>query len=250
VKHSTNSLKSNLIASTISFILILALIALVPAIKQDSQVYPPFIDILEEFWRNISDFSRISAFLLTIIRVVITLVASLLTALILSLLYYYNKITYAFFKPFLVIAKSAPIAAISVYLFITVGGKFGPYVIAYLVTMPVMVEAFINAIDQVPEGIKNELAITNNSKFYKFTRIYLPLISKSILSSLLQTIGLGFKVMIMGEYICQTKKSIGVLIYNSFSFLEMDVLISVIISVVIIVVIWELFIKKIEKKYI
>ena len=54
----------------------------------------------------------------------------------------------------------------------------------------------------------------------------------------------------MGEYICQTKKSIGVLIYNSFSFLEMDVLISVIISVVIIVVIWELFIKKIEKKYI
>ena len=248
MKTSTNSSRNNLIASSISFIVILLLIGLVSYFKQDNQIFPSLSSIFDSLIINFSDFSRILAFLLTFVRVIITLVVSFIIALLLSLLYYYNKITLAFIKPFLIIAKSAPIAAISVYLFITVGGELGPYIICFLVTLPIMFEALINAIEQVPQGIKNELAITNNSKFYQFVKIYIPIMYKSIASSFLQTIGLGFKVMIMGEYICQTKRSIGVLIYNSFSELKMNDLIAVIILVVIIVALIEFVVKKIEKR--
>lgn len=248
MKTSTNSSRNNLIASSVSFIVILLLIGLVSYFKQDNQIFPSLSSIFDSLIINFSDFSRILAFLLTFVRVIITLVISFIIALLLSLLYYYNKITLAFIKPFLIIAKSAPIAAISVYLFITVGGELGPYIICFLVTLPIMFEALINAIEQVPQGIKNELAITNNSKFYQFVKIYIPIMYKSIASSFLQTIGLGFKVMIMGEYICQTKRSIGVLIYNSFSELKMNDLIAVIILVVIIVALIEFVVKKIEKR--
>lgn len=249
MKNSTNSSRNNFIATTISLVFILLILILLTFNNKGSQIYPSTKDILEELWLNISDFKRISAFLSTFGRVALTLAISFILALLLSLIYYYKRISYSFIKPILVIAKSAPVVAISVYIFILAGGGLAPYIIAGLVTFPIMLEGMVLAIDQVPNDIVDELALIKSSKIYKFINIYLPLISKSIIGSLLQTIGLGFKVMIMGEYICHTKRSIGVLIYNSYSFLEMDVLIAVIIEVVIIVVIWELIIKKFEKKY-
>lgn len=249
MKNSTNSSKNNFLASAISLVFIILVLALLTFNNQGSQIYPSIKDVLEELWQNISNIDRILAFISTFGRVVITLIITFILSLTFAMLYYHFKISYSLIKPFLAIAKSAPIVAISVYIYILVDSLFAPYIIAGLVTFPIMLEAMISAIDQVPNDIVNELALIKSSKIYKFFKVYLPLIQKSIISSLLQTIGLGFKVMIMGEYLCHTKRSIGVLIYNSYSFLEMDVLIAVIIEVVVIVVIGETLIKKIEKKY-
>ena len=64
----------------------------------------------------------------------------------------------------------------------------------------------------------------------------------------LQSFGLAFKVMITSEYICQTQNSIGQVLYDAKSNLDMDVLIAWSIVIVVIVVIIELLFRYVNKK--
>ncbi|MCH5180894.1 MAG: hypothetical protein J1F32_06750, partial [Erysipelotrichales bacterium] len=148
--------------------------------------------------------------------------------------------------------KAAPLAAIAVYIFLVVRGEVGkplqPYLVTYLVALPIILEGFIGAIDNMPDSIINELKLVSGPKIFKYLKIYLPLMFPNIIITLLQTVGLGFKVMIMAEYLCYTKNSVGVLIYNAFSILDMSQLIAVIMEIVIIVLIGEFIIKHLKKK--
>lgn len=252
MKTST-SLISKLV-SLLSILLLAFVIYLVSNSKQDAQLYPTLDQIFSSIYLNVSSGKTILAFLSTILRVIIVLFVSFLSALLISFLYYYSRYTLDFIKPLLTIMKAAPLAAISVYIFMTVKGKLGtplrPYLITYLVTLPITVEGFISAIDDISPSILCELRITQGPKYLKFNKIYFPLMRRHIILTLLQTIGLSFKVMIMAEYLCQTKNSVGIIIYDSFTILDMSNLIAVIIEVVIIVIIGEAIIKQLKKKLI
>ncbi|MCH5180463.1 MAG: hypothetical protein J1F32_04575, partial [Erysipelotrichales bacterium] len=97
---------SSRIVSLISVALIFLLIFIVSSVKNDAQIYPGLDVILSKLWMNITTIETIKVFLLTILRVFIVLIASLITSFIISLLYYYNKLTMAFFKPFIAIMKA------------------------------------------------------------------------------------------------------------------------------------------------
>ncbi|MCH5171632.1 MAG: ABC transporter permease subunit [Erysipelotrichales bacterium] len=243
---------SSKIASLISVGLVFVLIFVISNSKNDPQIYPSLNVIANKLIDNITNIGTIKIFLLTIIRVFLALVASLITSFVISLLYYYNKLTMDFLKPILAIMKAAPLAAIAIYIFLVVRGEVGkplqPYLVTYLVTLPIILEGFIGSIDNMPDSIINELKITKGTKFYKYIKVYFPLMIPNIIITLLQTIGLGFKVMIMAEYLCYTKSSVGVLIYNAYSVLDMAQLIAVIIEIVIIVLVGEFVIKQIKKK--
>ncbi len=243
---------SNRLATLFSIGLIFLLIFIVSNSKNDLQIYPSIETIAINLWDNLTSLNTIKIFVLTILRVFLVILASLFTSFIISLLYYYNKLTIDFLKPFLVIMKAAPLAAISVYIFIVVRGEVGkplqPYLITYLVTLPIILEGFIGAIDNMAEGIVDELRITSGPRFYKFFKIYFPLMIPNVIITILQTIGLGFKVMIMAEYLCYSKNSVGVLIYNAFSNLNMAQLIAIVIEIVFIVIIGEFIIKNIKNK--
>ncbi len=246
----TSISKNRIFYSLLTTVFIIIIIALVSYQKKDSQIYPSVEAILTQLWRNLTEKTAILAILSTFMRVIITLILSLLTALLIGILYYYHPESIGFLKPILVFAKCAPIAAISIYLFIIVGAKLSPYIITYLVIMPVMCEGVIASIEKMPRGIVEELALTKASRFYKFRKIYLPLMKKDILTNFLQTIGLAFKVMIMGEYLTQCKGSIGIMIYDAFTVLNMAQLLAIIVEIIIIVLIGELIVKKVEKRYI
>lgn len=239
---------TNKIASILSIGILVLLIVIVSYVKEDPQIYPGLKEIGLNFYQNLTSIKSISAFLMTILRVFVVLLISLIVSFILSLLYYYNKITLAFLKPLIVIMKAAPLAAISVYIFIMVKGEVGkplrPYLIAFLVTLPIVLEGFIGAIDNVPEPIVNELELTKGPKYYKFLKIYLPMIIPSIAITLLQTIGLSFKVLIMGEFICFSDNSVGLLIHEAFDNFDMGQLLAIVLEIVIIVIIGEYLIKK------
>ena len=83
--------------------------------------------------------------------------------------------------------------------------------------------------------------------FIKIIKIYLPIIFPFIVMTFIQTLGMSFKVMIMGEYLCQTKDSIGKTLYAVKYDLAMDTLIAYGILIVIIVVILELIVKTLRK---
>ena len=94
----------------------------------------------------------------------------------------------------------------------------------------------------VKSGTQDELKTLKGSTIKKITNIYIPIIFPFIIMTLIQTLGMSFKVMIMGEYICQTDNSIGKILYGIKANLEMDSLIAYGILIVLIVSILELII--------
>ena len=114
-------------------------------------------------------------------------------------------------------------------------------------SLPVVVEGLVVAIDGVDQNIIDELKMIDGSIFIKIKEVYLPIIMPYILMCLVQTLGMSFKVMVMGEYICQTPNSIGKLLYGFKSNLEMDNLIAYGLLIVLISLVFELIIKIIKR---
>lgn len=248
----TSTSISSKIVSLFSIVLLVALIALVSYQKQDSQIYPTIKDISTCFINNITSKDTILNFIYTFLRLFGVLIVSLIISLIIALLYYYNRLIMSFLRPIIIIMKASPLVAVAIYIFIIIRGSSAyiirPMLICFLVTMPVMLEATIASIDNMDQNIVLELHVTDASKWAKFIKIYLPLMFPSIVTCLLQTIGLGFKVIVTGEYLCQVKRSVGLMIYSSFSILDMANLIAIIIEIVIIVIIGESIIKYLSKR--
>lgn len=248
----TSTSISSKIVSLFSIVLLVALIALVSYQKQDPQIYPTIKDISTCFINNITSKDTILNFVYTFLRLFGVLIVSLIISLIIALLYYYNRLIMSFLRPIIIIMKASPLVAVAIYIFIIIRGSSAyiirPMLICFLVTMPVMLEATIASIDNMDQNIVLELHVTDASKWAKFIKIYLPLMFPSIVTCLLQTIGLGFKVIVTGEYLCQVKRSVGLMIYSSFSILDMANLIAIIIEIVIIVIIGESIIKYLSKR--
>ena len=114
--------------------------------------------------------------------------------------------------------------------------------------LPVMIEGFIAALDEIDTIYLLTLKTENVSFIKKYFIIYLPLIMPYILMTCLQTFGLGIKVMIMGEYICQSNNSLGNIVYLYKQNLDFAHLFALLIGVVILVFIVEIAVKIVKKK--
>jgi ABC-type nitrate/sulfonate/bicarbonate transport system permease component len=145
--------------------------------------------------------------------------------------------------------KAAPLAIVAVYIWIATGGVKGPYIITFLAICPLCVEGVITALEQIDQRIYYELKLTKVNIFKKFIYIFVPLITPYLFMAVLQSFGLGIKVLVMSEYICQSKNSLGQLIYNYKTNLDFTSLLSILIIIVLIVVIIEMLINHFKNKF-
>ena len=101
----------------------------------------------------------------------------------------------------------------------------------------------------VDSNIKDEVKMLSNTNFKVIKSVYLPMVFPYLLTSLIQSFGLGLKVMVMAEYISQPKYSIGseLVIYKNETMMEYVYAWSIILILVVIIV--EGFVYYFTKKY-
>ena len=179
MKTSTlQSRRKSWLASCISFVFIIGLFILISSKANDSQIYPSLKQVFQQIGYIFTHQYEGLSFIYTFLRVLFVLILAIISSLLISYLYYLKQWTYGFFQPILVIMKSIPVVALAVYMFLLVGSKRGPYFIAYLVALPIMLEGFILGIDSIPQPIQMELALTEVPKWKKFIQIYLPMMPR------------------------------------------------------------------------
>lgn len=244
--------KNSTTLSRISFftlgIFIIFLSYLIISITLDNAlVYPTLTSIFASIGDLLYDNDFYINLITTLFRTIIVILISLLISLIMSFIYILYKPFFEVFRPSLLFFKACPLAIISVYLFIVLGSQKAPYLITLLMVLPLMVEGFTTSIDNIDKNILLALKIENVSFIKKYFKIYLPMIMPYIIMTTLQSFGMGLKVMIMGEYISQTKNSLGRMIYIFRQNLEFNYLLGMLIIVVIIVFLFEFVIKKASK---
>ena len=242
----TFSLKKYLYPLITIFILLISW-SVFSAIKNEPFLYPSIITVLKSFI-SLFNQNNIIIMLSTFVRIVLSACITFIISLIIGYIYSWRKETYYFIKPVMNLMKSTPVIIISIFLFLLFNSSVSPFIITMLVTMPITTQSILTSIDSIDPSIQDDIKMNNVHQLKAWFIVYMPLIKKHLLMSFFQTFGLGLKVMIMGEYICYTKNSIGQELSQIKSSFEIGNLLAWGILIVLIVTISEKLINYIVKE--
>ncbi len=242
----TFSLKKYLYPLITIFILLISW-SVFSAIKNETFLYPSIITVLKSFI-SLFNQNNIIIMLSTFVRIVLSACITFIISLIIGYIYSWRKESYYFIKPVMNLMKSTPVIIISIFLFLLFNSSVSPFIITMLVTMPITTQSILTSIDSIDPSIQDDIKMNNVHQLKAWFIVYMPLIKKHLLMSFFQTFGLGLKVMIMGEYICYTKNSIGQELSQIKSSFEIGNLLAWGILIVLIVTISEKLINYIVKE--
>lgn len=183
----------------------------------------------------------------TLSRLVISMLFCTLAGVLLASI---SKISYhfkAFVKPLFTLLKTLPIAVVIVLLFVMLTDKALYYIVG-VVILPIVYEATINGLDSIDRNIIEEIKMDSNVTPYVIGKVYLPLTLPYIFTSLLQSFGLGLKVLVMAEYITNKENSIGYEIVLRRDYDRMSYVYAWSIILVVFVIVIDSVINLIKKK--
>lgn len=240
-----------LLYSFITIILLIIVWELYSTYRNEPSIFPHTIQIIKSFLK-LFNLDNLKTLGMTLLRITISVFVAFIVSLIVGLLYIWKKDTIYFFKPIISMMKTIPLAIISIFLWLIFNGSIAPYIITTLIIIPLSIEGVITSIDGIDKVLIEDLKMINTNMFKSLIYVYIPLIKDYLLMVFLQIFGLGLKVMVMGEYICQTKNSVGKILSVVKSGVgyedAMSELVAWGILLVLIVVIIEILIKLIVKK--
>ena len=235
-------------ATITALLLVIAVWSLISVTKDNNLIYPSIGDIALAFKNIIISKSFLKIILQDLFRIIVAVVASFVIALTITILYIYKKTSFSFFKVYLGYFKAVPVVALSIFIWLIFPSYISPIIITFAVAIPIVTYGLISAIDAMDQVLIDDLKMLNISKFQTITKVYIPYLMPFILMTFMQAFGLSFKVMITSEYICQTNNSIGKVLYNARSNLDMDELLAWTVIIVVLVAIIEYIFKVINKR--
>ena len=180
----------------------------------NNYILPNPILVFQTFIELIQSLKTYSIILASMGRLVIALLLSTLSGISFGLLGGNYMAVDDFLKPIISGLRSLPIASIIIVLMIILGREQSLFVITFLMIFPIIYEAVKLSIHQIDQDINDQLSLEQISFFRLVTQIQLPLSIPLIRSSIHQSVGIGFKVMVMAEFITQTNQGIGRELFN------------------------------------
>lgn len=212
-------------------------------------VLPSIINVFKALGKMLTDSDTYYIVFNTLSKLLITLIVSFLISIILVIgSAYSNKFEEAI-RPTIILLKTIPVAAVIIIFLVIIGNKVSPYIISSLVIIPIMYEAINNGVKSIDKNIIDELRMNSRINLRVIIRVLLPLASAFIMTSIIQSIGLGLKVMVMAEFIVQPKNTIGYEMLTAKNFLYMDQVFAWTFILIGFVLIVEILVKKAKKRF-
>lgn len=237
MKISTH--KRKVVAGSLSISAIVCIVLgwmILSNVYQNEYTFPSIFHIFKSLGEILSTPSDLKAIGMTILRAILSVIITVGIGIIITSIYMICPITISFFNPIIRIMRSVPLAVISIFILILAKEKTQPYFITILMTLPVVFEGLITATNEIGHEIIDEMRLLKGSIFIKIRKIYIPIIFPYIMMTIIQALGMSFKVLIMGEYLCYTNVSIGKNLYDlkalgMVGLLAYGILIVVIVSI-------------------
>lgn len=176
----------------------------------------------------------------TLSRFFISIVFSLILAIIFSVASYrYEVISFLLF-PFIIFLRAVPTIAIIIVVLIWSSVEKVPIVVGILILFPILYESILGGIKNVDKNLLKMSKVFKVSTKRVVRDIYIPSIYYSISSNIPSYMGLTFKVIIAGEVLSQESLSIGGEIFINKIYLES----SNIFAWIIVVIVLNYFLEK------
>ena len=178
-------------------------------------------------------------FFFTILRFILCFVISFIFGLVLGLISALWNSFYLFLRPYMNIFKSLPFVCLVMIVFIFLGYRITPYVITILVLLPLIFQATYDGIKNIDEELIAVYQLDSPINLKIIFNVYLPLIISYIKVAVMQMIGLGIKVLISSEFLCQTPLSFGKEIASAINNIEYNKVFAYSIIIIIMVNFFE-----------
>ncbi len=234
-----------------SLIIIFILWQIVSIVQNNDYVFPSIFEIFKNIGKILSTPKSLEVLGVSLLNVLIVIILAFFVSLIISFIYIVLPHSLYFFKPIINILKAAPFAIISIYILYAFYEykEIAPSIVAFLVVFPLMIEGILGAINTIDKTIIDDLKMLEINTFKKFIYIYIPLCIPYIVTTFLQSFGLGLKVMIMSEYMNQVDNTIGGTLVNLKGNLEgYAPLLAWLIIIIVIVAIGDLLVQLISRR--
>ena len=186
------------------------------AILYDNEIILPtfhstFLALLSSIWDK--NFLLVIAF--SLLRVLLGFLIGSSVAIILAVISAKFEPLKTLFAPIMTVAKSAPVVAIIIIIWLLVGQQRVPIAISALMVMPIVWQNMIDGYEAIDRGLTEVCSVYGFSFKKSFCHLYLPTLAKYLFPGLITSSGLAFKAGIAAEIICMTKNSIGREIYDA-----------------------------------
>lgn len=113
-------------------------------------------------------------------------------------------------KPIVVTLRTIPIISIVVIILMLYGNVASLYIIIFLVLFPIIYQAQLDGIKNIDREYLEVLKMDcDRCSFPAVRMVFFPMALPHLRTGILQSIGLGIKVLVMAEFIAQTKVGIG-----------------------------------------
>ena len=237
------------ICSIVFLILLWEIISV--SMGEEQQILFPRVSVIFKEIGNIFTSGDWVKLLVTLGRTLLLILISFIICFVFGFIYIIFPQSYYFLKPIVNILKAAPFIIISIYIYYIFLGKktdASVYILGLLVVFPLMYEGFIQSIDGINNDIIDELSLLKVSKFRKFFQVYIPLIGSNIALTLLQSFGLGIKIVVMGEILFNIPNSTGEAIRYGGGAVEQAPMLAWLVLIVILVCLVDLLVIIFNKK--
>lgn len=176
----------------------------------------------------------------TLSRFFISIVFSLILAIIFSVASYRYEVIGFLLFPFIIFLRAVPTIAIIIVVLIWSSVERVPIVVGMLILFPILYESILGGIKNVDKNLLKMSKVFKVPTKRVVRDIYIPSIYYSISSNIPSYMGLTFKVIIAGEVLSQESLSIGGEIFINKIYLES----SNIFAWIIVVIVLNYFLEK------
>ena len=213
----------------------------------NSYILPSPITVIKTFINLLQSASTYLTILLTLFRLLIALIGSFIIGVILGVISgNYQGFSY-FLRPIVSSLRSLPVASIIIIIIILIGSDSSLYIITFLMVFPIIYEATLSGVKNISQDLQDSISLEPKHKLIVMTKLQIPLAFPYILTSIFQSLGLGFKVIVMAEFIAQSSKGIGFELFRGSISINYELVFAWTFIIIILVILMEFFIKKMKK---
>ena len=244
MNHSIMANKLKSLYFTIGVIFILLIWEILSITYNNEIIFPSILQTLKALGMLFSKSNFYYILLYTLLRVLISIIASFVIGCFFAILSYLKNAIALIISPIISLIKTLPIASIIIVMIILLGHELSPYFISGFVILPIIYEGIYGGLKKIDQEVLDEVKTISNFNSIVLRDVYIPLISNDIKTSLLQSVGLGIKVMVMAEFISQPTYSIGRALLDARNNLDYDIVFAWTFILVIIVIVLEILLKQ------
>lgn len=219
-------LDKNLIFSLLAVVFLWVFWLIAYFAVQNDYLLPSFWDTIAETGRMLARGEFWRAFGGTLLRTFCAFALSFLIGTALAVTARLFSGLRAFFAPIISVLRSLPTVAIILVLLLWTPPAVAPVIVGMLVLMPAVYSAVLTALDGVYAEYGDLVCAFHISKSRTVFKLYLPLSAPPVLGQAGGIFSLGLKIIVSGEVLASTYRSLGGLMQEAKMFVQMPQLLA------------------------